>query len=276
MALWNPDGQYDLDPETGQYNQQPQETPQAPRPSSGFDLNAWYQQTLGRAPDANESTTDAANIDKYGPSYFMSDFQKRLAPTGQQQAAPQYQTPAQQWNAQPSATTGRSDELYKLLMDRVTKGVTTDRKDPNIRAQIDPVVAQQERASRNYIDDIAERSGPLANIQGERRLAAERGGQAAGALEAEVIGRDIAAQRDEIAQQLAMAGNMISDDKRLELQNALAQLDAQLRREGYGVQREGLANQRYGMDQSNDQFLRELALREYDTTNKWDYAWSGL
>jgi hypothetical protein len=187
--------------------------------------------------------------------------------TGGQQA-PQYQTPTQQWNAQPEMQ-GRSDDLYKLLMERATQGTAVNRNDPNIRAQVDPVVAQQERASRNYLDEIAERSGPLANMQGERRLAAERSGQAAGAFESEVIGREIAARRDEIAQALQLYGSRLTADQQMGLQRELASLEAALSREGMGLQR-------YGMDQSNDQFLRELALREFDTTNKWDYAWSGV
>jgi hypothetical protein len=28
--------------------------------------------------------------------------------------------------------------------------------------------------------------------------------------------------------------------------------------------------------QGNDQFMRELALREYDLNNAWDYKWSGF
>jgi hypothetical protein len=267
MALWNPDEQYNLDPNTNQYQQQQQEAPAAPRPSSGFDLDGWYQQMFGRAPDQNERETDSVNIDKYGPSYFMSDFQKRLGNGGQQQA-PQYSTPTQQWNAQPAAQ-GQSDELYKLLMQRATQGTAVNRNDPNIRQQVDPVVAQQERAGRNYLDDVAERSGPLANMQGERRLVAERQGQAAGAFESEVIGREIAAKRDEIQQALSLYGSMLSDDKRIALQQQLSQLDAALRREGYGLQREGMA-------QGNDQFMRELALREWMAGDSSDRAWAGF
>jgi hypothetical protein len=154
-------------------------------------------------------------------------------------------------------------------MARVNQGVNVNRNDPNVRSQVDPVIAQQERASRNYLDDVAERSGPLANMQGERRLVAERQGQAAGAWESEVIGREIAAQRDEVAQRLALAGSMLSDDKRIALQQELSQLDAMLRREGYGLQREGMA-------QGNDQFMRELALREWMAGDQSDRAWAGF
>lgn len=270
--IWNPNPaeQYDLDPETGQYRPRPPGTPQAP-PAPGYDIDAFYQRTLGRAPDANERSTDLANIERYGAAGFESDFQKRLAPSGGGQAsqAPQYQTPAQQWNAQPSANAGRSDEFFKVLMNRATQGTAVNRNDPNIRAQVDPLTAQMERSSRNYIDDVAERAGPLANIQGERRLAAERTGQAAGQLEAEVIGREISARRDEIAQALMLYGSQLSNEQRLEMERELAQLNAQLQREGFGLRRDEMGLQ-------NDQFLRELALREWMAGDQSDRAWAGF
>jgi hypothetical protein len=282
MALWNPDEQYELDPNTGQYAQQQM---QAPQPA-GIDWGSVEQQLRAKGgnlydPSDLEGIQRNTGYNEPGKAVSLDPalqtqfgiYDQRASSNGGQQAAPQYQTPAQQWNAQPSANVGRSDELYKLLMQRATQGTAVNRDDPNIRAQVDPVVAQQERASRNYIDDIAEKSGPLANIQGERRLAAERGGQAAGAFESEVIGREIAAKRDEIAQALQLYGSRLTAEQQLEMQQQLAQLDAALQREGYGVQREGLALQRYGMDQSNDEFMRELALREYDLGNTWDYRW---
>lgn len=191
-----------------------------------------------------------------------------LKPGGEGGDAPQYATPAQQWNAQPAVSPQR-DQLFQLLMQRATQGTAVNRNDPNIRAQVDPVVAQQERASRNYLDDVAERAGPLANIQGERRLVAERQGQAAGAFEAEVIGREIAARRDEIAQSLQLYGSLMTADQQMALQRELAQLNASLQREGYGIQRQQLG-------QANDQFLRELALREWMAGDQSDRAWAGL
>lgn len=205
------------------------------------------------------------------------------------QAAPQNQTPAQQWNAQPAQaapvaapaatgapTAGTGNELMQLLMQRAMQPSTAGREDPNVRAQADAFSAQTERASRNYIDDVAERSGPLANIQGERRLAAERAGQASGAFEAEVMGRESMARRDEIAQALSMWGAMLSDDQRMQLQRELAALDAQLSREGMGIQRRSQDIQREGLAQGGDQFMRELALREYMAGEDNAFRWATL
>jgi hypothetical protein len=52
-----------------------------------------------------------------------------------------------------------------------------DANDPTLRAQIDPAVAQMTRSSRSYLDNLAEKGGGLANLQGEQRLASERVGQ---------------------------------------------------------------------------------------------------
>lgn len=201
-------------------------------------------------------------------------YDRRAAPnTSGGQQTPNYQTPTQQWNAQPQ-TQGRSDELFKLLMQRAQQPTTVTGQDPNVRAQVDPVVAQQTRASRDYLDQLAERAGPLANLQGERRLAAERQGQAAGAFESEIIGREISGRRDEAAQALALASQQGNLEQQLSAQKELANLDALLRREGFGLQREGLGLQRDQMNLSNDQFLKELALRQWNDENAWDYRWA--
>lgn len=131
---------------------------------------------------------------------------------------------------------GVSDELYNLLMGRAKQGLGVGRDDPNVRAQVDPLAAQMERTQRNYIADLAEKAGPLANIRGEERLASERAGQAAGTLESEVIGREIAARRDEIRNALDSLRDQLSEDQRLALTRELALLDDATRR--YGIDTE--------------------------------------
>jgi hypothetical protein len=186
--------------------------------------------------------------------------------SGGQQGSSRSNSPTQAWNSQPS-NNGSRDALMQLLMQRAQQGSQVGATDPNVRAQVDPAVAQQQRESRRYLDDVAERSGPLANLQGERRLVSERQGQAAGQLEAQVIGREIAARRDEIAQALAQWGAMLSDEQRIALQRELGYLDDATRR--YGIDM-GADTARYGIDTQMDQFLRDLALREYDVVNRWD------
>ena len=60
---------------------------------------------------------------------------------------------------------------------------------------------------------------------------------------------------------------MLSSDEEAQLRRELAVLDAEL-------DRDRLQADRYGVDTQNDQFLRELGLREYQTQIDDDYRWS--
>jgi hypothetical protein len=191
-------------------------------------------------------------------------------------------SPAQAWNAQPSSGggMGQSSDLFKMLMDRATQGTTISREDPNIRQQVAPYAAQEERAKRNYISDVAEREGPLANIRGEERMAAERMGQRVGGFEAELIGRELTAKREEITHAIDAALRIGAQDQAQALTLQLAQIDADLRRQGLDVQRYGIdsgANVAIsGQNNQMDQFLRELALREWGMGEDNDYRWASL
>lgn len=131
------------------------------------------------------------------------------------------------------AHSGISKELYDMLMARAKQGTQIDRFDPNIRQQVDPYAAAQERARRNYLADLAEKSGPLANLRGEERLAMERAGQATGLFEAELVGRELANRRDEIRHALDGLSGRISDEQRLALTRELGVLEDATRR--YGI-----------------------------------------
>jgi hypothetical protein len=202
----------------------------------------------------------------------------QMIASGQQPQRPQ--TPAQAWNTapapiapapvapldlppQPEPTTpvGKSSpELLALLMARARQGLAIDRSDPTVRAQVDPFTAQMERASRDYIDTLAERgAGRPINLEGERRMAAEKLGQQAGQWEGQVIGREVAARRDEIQQALAQWGDLLSLDEQIELQREL----------GYLNDRARTADRSTGYDQ----FLRELALREWQARDESDWRW---
>lgn len=183
-----------------------------------------------------------------------------------QQSSGQGSSVSQQWAAQP--TNPRVEQLYGLLMQRATQGTDVSGS-PVVRAQSDAYAANEERSRRNYISDVAERGGPYANIEGERRMASERMGQRVGGFEAELMGRELAARRDEISEALTLMAGQLSGDQTRALQRELAQIEAQLAEQG-------MALQGRGMDLQNDQFLRELALREWDLGQTWDYRWSGL
>lgn len=178
----------------------------------------------------------------------------------------QAQTPAQQWNSGSVATgtggTGLESqygkELLELLMGRARQGLAVGRDDPTVRAQVDPMTAQMERASRNYIDDAAEsgRGRPM-NLEGVRQMMAERVGQSAGQLESEVIGREVGARRDDIRSSLLQWGDLLGADQRAAIERELGYLNDRART----------------ADRSSayEQFMRQLAQRDYEFNETLPY-----
>ena len=73
---------------------------------------------------------------------------------------------------------------------------TVTQDDPVVRAQIDAYRAEQERARRNHISDLAEKAGgnPV-NLEGEKRMAAETVAHAVGLFAAETIAKEVEARR---------------------------------------------------------------------------------
>ncbi|HYE17078.1 MAG TPA: hypothetical protein VEA69_01420 [Tepidisphaeraceae bacterium] len=189
-----------------------------------------------------------------------------------QATVPQNATPAQSWNAAPAqapvaapATPAptdpfpawykelmereiaerqaaqaeakrRADELYGSLDARAKQGLQVNANDPVIKGQVDAFRSEGERSRRNYISDLAESRGPLANIRGEERMAAERLGQGVGGFQAELLARELGARRDEIAQALQMQGSLLNADQQRGLQAQLAAYDQAIREAGVGLQ----------------------------------------
>ena len=248
--------------------QQPQQ-PAKPRWSAQLESNpygaygeqrkAWFDDP-NSDPNAKVQQELAGYRQQWGAAAPADDASLMQMIASGQTPAPKNATPAQQWNAQPSQTSARSDDLYALLMGRAKQGTAVDRNDPNVRAQVDPFRANVERQKRSYLSDVAEAQGPYANIRGEQRMAAERAGQQSGLFEAQVIGGEIDARRQEISQALSLWGQMLSGDQRLALERELAMLNDRARTAD--------------RSQQNDQFLRELALREWMAGDDSDYRWS--
>jgi hypothetical protein len=175
---------------------------------------------------------------------------------------------------------GISGELYRLLLDRARQGTAIDRSNPNVRAQADAFSAQQERAQRNYLADLAESSGPLANLRGEQRMAAERAGQASGAFEAQLMGREIEARRQEIQAALTELRGMLTADQQMALQRELASLNDATARLGIQTQAATAQGNRDLQWQQallqNSQFMQNLGLQAEDRASYWDAVRSGL
>jgi len=166
-----------------------------------------------------------------------------------------------QWNS--GSLGGRADDFYNQLKARSQQSLNVSRTDPTIRPQADAFAANQERARSNYLNDQAEKQGPLANLLGESRLTAQRAGQATGAYEGELMGRELTARRDEIAQALQLMAGRLTTEQQLALQEQLGLIDEQLRSRGLDIQ------DRLG-SMGNDLGLRRLGLDQWEAQNRYD------
>lgn len=163
----------------------------------------------------------------------------------------------------------RSNALFQTLLERSKQGLNIDAaNDANIRQQADPFEAAMVRAERERMADMAESRGQFSNLEGERRLGAEKVGQAAGQFESSLISQEVQARRDEIQNALTSMQGMLSQDQQEALQRELAQLDAQLKRysidSGASQFYAGLGLDRDRLTSNDQQFAAELRNRQYE------------
>jgi hypothetical protein len=136
---------------------------------------------------------------------------------------------------------GTQDVVRNSWLEQATQGTQVDRNDPNFKQQLDPFVAAQDRARRQYESEQAERTsaqglGNSGAMDQERRLGMERAGQAAGAFESQLVTRELQNRREEIQTALTSLGGLVSADQEMALKRELADLDAALKREGIDAQ----------------------------------------
>lgn len=245
-----------------------------------------YRTAMGGTGEGKAPADDAT---LFGSSAFQNYVKTGQAPS----AAPQGQAPqsvAQQWTQQTpgqaaatAQTTDRKNTLYDTLLSRANQSLTVDPNDPNIRQQTDAYAANEERAKRNYLADVAEKDGPNANIRGETRMANERVGQRTGTFASQLVGQELTARRAEIQHALDTEGAMLTEDQRLALQEKLAMFDNALKQQGLGLQEKSLGLQEKGLNNDmtrallqNQQFQDDLGLRAEDRASYYDLVRRGL
>ncbi len=141
----------------------------------------------------------------------------------------------------------------------------------DLQGQYQPFLNELDRGATQARAQLAERLAQQGLNAGGQGGALDAGlnslnedlGAQRGRLVSEVTGRELAARRQQIAQALQLGTGVMSLDQQQALQREMAQLDAQLRREGYGVQKE-LAGQQmgYNYDQLQaEQDYRQAQLR---------------
>lgn len=150
----------------------------------------------------------------------------------------------------------RNAELYNLLMGRANQSLNVDPNDPAIKNAVNMFAAQQTRAMRDNIDALAERSGPNANLNAERRMMSENAGLATGQLASQLVINEITARRQEIMQALQLMGGLLTDTQQLALQRELGLINAQL--------------QQYGLTTANDRFAAQMDFDWAKEDAYWD------
>ncbi len=272
-------------------------------PSDEDRLRADYQSKFGRAPDAQELAGGLYDAQHYGYAGLERNLDARASNQPTREVSKTQPAPAQAWNQAPSGPSqgmfpdwyrelmtrnlamqeqqqaqnkGRSDSLYGFLNSRAQQGLNVTAQDPIIRQQTDAYRAEQERAKRNFLSDAAERGGSLSNPRGEQRIAAERVGQNVSGFQAQLLQRELMARRDEIAQALTQQGAMLSGDQQRSLAEQLAALDQAIKEASIGLGQGQLALGNRSLDTSNDQFMRELALRQWQLGDQSDLNWAQL
>jgi CRISPR/Cas system-associated endoribonuclease Cas2 len=108
----------------------------------------------------------------------------------------------------------------------------------------------------------------------ERRMASENAGMAVGGFEAELMGRELTARRDEIRHALDSFGAELTENERQQLQRELAKAENDIKKYGIDTQ-----NSQYmaGLSQADRHFLQEMAQRGKfaDQDNAFRYAQLG-
>jgi hypothetical protein len=120
----------------------------------------------------------------------------------------------------------RADALYNTYLERSGQALDLDADDPIIAGQVDAFRAAQQRQLRDYIGDLAEKSGPISNLESMQRIANERVGQDVSGFQAQVLGRELSTRRAEIADALSSTAGLLSADQDANLRRELSGIDS--------------------------------------------------
>lgn len=181
-----------------------------------------------------------------------------------------------------TSTPNMQDVQRKAIMDQIAKaqqGATLG--DADIKAQLDPFAAQQERTRQTAENEAAERAsamgmGSSGALDIERRSAQERAGLNTAVQGGNLVSQKLQSQRDDLKNYLDLNAKTIDADQARMMQEKLANLDAQIKREGLAVQsnlgqgdldlrrslgNKGLENDIMRMLLQNKQFGNDLGFR---------------
>jgi hypothetical protein len=261
QGIWNPDEQYDLDPETGAYRPKPGPQVQTYLPPSGgsdYDIEAFYRKTLGRAPDANERETDLANIGKYGAAGFEQDFLSKR-PNNQpgsgsyapQQATSQYSSSTgsaagagdanlsqfmQYLQGRDSQEQQRQAALREILMSQLGQAQQPVSENmPGVRELLSGQRLGLQRGAERERKNAAEMraydgSGGLGGkaFTGDVERILQRQGEADAQMTGDVLGQQLQMQEAKIQRLLALAMQLGDSESARTLSTQLNAIQTQL------------------------------------------------
>ncbi len=224
--------------------------PTVPAPAvktPGSQIQQWYQQYLGRAPENTGvvdawSGQDAATAQSGIQNSAEGKAYAAAHPSGLAGAAGAIGA-AGAGLAQPAfGRTGGAistaqganpalQQLRDLLMSKATQSENVDPNDPNVQQATDAYAADQTRAGRNFLTHAAEAAGPYGSTNAETRHAAEVVGRNTGDYRGKLMQSIADARRTQIAQALQGLGGAISEEDATRLR----QEDQDLARQQFGA-----------------------------------------
>jgi hypothetical protein len=145
-------------------------------------------------------------------------------------------------NAPPTTV---NDAFKKALLDKLNKPIGIDPNDPVIKGQTDAFSLAQTRAAQRDREAMAGRAAATGQLSDTASGGgfndalsnlAQQQGESEANFNANLSGQELNKQRDDLYRYMALAGNQLSGEESRALQDKLAQLDAQIRREGIAQQ----------------------------------------
>ena len=169
----------------------------------------------------------------------------------------------------------KADSLYDTLMQRINKSEEIDKDNPIIAGQTSTFRSSQHREMNKYLADLAERSGPYANLRGEQRMAAGKVAQNTAAFEAQLLADELRTERERIDAALSGALGIVTAEQARELQREAMVLDQMAAEAGIELSGRSLDLDWNKALMGNDYNLRRLGLEEWDRGMYYDLLQQG-
>jgi hypothetical protein len=259
--IW--DGEAFVDPNDPRYRDLPA-PPQAELAGGDYDLDAFYRRAFNdpnRTPDANERSTDLANIAKYGKDAFEQDFLSRR-PNNTPQQAPQQATSQYSSSASPSSPGVGDNNLSQLLSTLQQRDSREQQQQQAMREILMSQLTQAQQPVSVNAPGIREvlaggRLGLQRGAERERRNAAEmraydgsgglggkafdsdvsgilqRQGEAEARMTGDVLGGELQAKRDQVQRLLTLAMQLGDAESARTLQAQLAAIQTQMQQSNF-------------------------------------------